>query len=244
MNLKQQTHTKMLITVLGVLDSYKIIWLSVAAFASARTGLSNAIVDIRAAELKQIGTTTGTTENKRIARQAMCTAAAITGGAVAAWAETQGKHEVFDAVDFSAPDLLHQTEADCLTNCTAIYNEGNANIAALTIAGTLAAADLIELDTKIVAFNTQLAQPRQIKANTKTATDLLPDKMDVADRICERQLDRLMERYQTSNSDFYGAYQVARLIVDAGGGAGGTPATPPTSPTPPTTPTPPPTPPL
>jgi len=44
---------------------------------------------------------------------------------VAAWAETQGKNDIFDAVDFSAPDLLHQTEADCLTNCTAIYNAGN-----------------------------------------------------------------------------------------------------------------------
>ena len=40
------------------------------------------------------------------------------------------------------------------------------------------------------------------------------------DRICERQLDRLMERYKDSNTDFCGAYQVARLIVDAGGGSG------------------------
>ena len=39
------------------------------------------------------------------------------------------------------------------------------------------------------------------------------------DRICERQLDRLMERYKDSNADFYGAYQVARLIVMRGAGA-------------------------
>ncbi|HZF00370.1 MAG TPA: hypothetical protein VE344_00565, partial [Methylomirabilota bacterium] len=69
-----------------------------------------------------------------------------------AWAETQGKNDIFDAVDFSAPDLLHQTEADCLTNCTAIYNAGNTNIAALTATGTLAAADLTDLNTKIGAL--------------------------------------------------------------------------------------------
>lgn len=232
MNIKQQTHTKMFVAVLGVLDSFKTIWQAVTAFTSARGALAAAIDAIRADELKQSGTTTGITENKRLARQAMCSAAAIVGGAVAAWAETQGKHDLFDAVDFSASDLLHQTEADCLTNCTAIHNAGNANSAALIAAGTVAAADLTDLNTKIATFNTLFTSPRQARAGTKAATDSLPDKIDAGDRICERQLDRLMERYQDSNADFYGAYQVARLIVDAGGGAG----TPPTPPTPPATP--------
>ena len=64
------------------------------------------------------------------------------------------------------------------------------------------------------------------------ATNLLPDKIDAGDRICERQLDRLMQRYQTSNPDFYGAYQVARIIVDAGGGSGTPPTPPPATPHP------------
>jgi hypothetical protein len=122
---------------------------------------------------------------------------------------------------FSAPDLLHQTESDCLTNCTA-----------LTAAGTLGPTDLSDLNTKITAFNLQLTQPRQVKAGTKAATDLLPEKIVAGDRICERQLDRMMERFKASDPDFYRAYKVARIIVDAGGGSG----TPPTPPTPPATP--------
>ena len=218
----------MFIAVLGVLDSFKSVWQAVTAFASARNALSAAIDDIRAQELKQAGLTTGITENKRVARQVLCAAAAVVGGAVAAYAEQQGKHDLFDTVDFSAPDLLHQTEADCVTNCTAIFNAGTANLAAIAAIGTLAAADLTDLQAKIAAFNTLLAQPREAKSGTKAATDLLPDKIDAGDRICERQLDRLMERYKDSNADFYGAYQVARLIVDAGGGGSGdtpTPAT-------------------
>jgi len=231
MNIKQQAHTKMFVAVLGVLDNSKTVWQNATAFAGARDALAAAVAVIRAEELKQSGTTTGITQNKRLARQAMCSAAAVVGGAVAQWAETQGKNDIFATVDFSNADLLHMTEADCLTNCTAIYNVGNANLAALTTAGTLAAADLTDLNTKIGAFNNLLAQPRQAKAGTKAATDLLPEKIDAGDRICERQLDRLMERYKDSNADFYGAYQVARIIVDAGGGAGGTP-----TPTPPATP--------
>ena len=184
-------------------------------------------------KLKQAGITTGVTENKRLARQSMCAAAAVVVGAVAAWADKQGKHDLFDTVDFSAPDLLHQTEADGLTNCTVILNAGTANLAAISATGTLAQADLTDLNTKITAFNTLLAQPRQTKAGTKAATDVLPDKMDAGDRICERQLDRLMERYKDSNATFYSAYQVARIIVATGGGSATPPTPPPPAPTPP-----------
>ena len=111
----------------------------------------------------------------------------------------------------------------------AILDFGTANLAALAAGQTLAQTDRAYLTAKIGAFKTLLTKPREAKAITKGATDLMPDKLDAGDRICERQLDRLMERYQTSNADFYGAYQVARIIVDAGGGS----ATPPTPPTPP-----------
>ena len=119
----------MFVAVLGVLDNSKTVWQTATAFAGARDALAAAVAVIRAEELKQSGTTTGITQNKRLARQAMCSTAAVVGGAVAQWAETQGKNDIFATVDFSNADLLHMTEADCLTNCTAIYNAGNANIA-------------------------------------------------------------------------------------------------------------------
>jgi hypothetical protein len=124
-----------------------------------------------------------------------------------------------------AAELFRRKQPTCLTNCTAIFNAGTANLTEITAAGILGPTDLSDLNTKIAAFNTLLTQPRQVKAGTKAATDLLPDKLDAADRICERQLDKLMERFKAPNPDFYRAYQVARLIVDAGGGSG-TPPTP------------------
>jgi hypothetical protein len=232
-NIKQQSHLKMLVVVLGVLDKFKTIWQAVAAFATARNDLSAAIDAVNAQELKQAGLTTGITQNKRLARQALCNAAALVGGAVAAWADKQNNHELFNTVDFSAPDLLHQTEQACATNCQAILDAGTASLTALAAGQTLAQTDLDDLTAEIGAFKTLLTKPREAKAITKGATDLIPDKLDAGDRILERQIDRLMERYKGSNPDFYGAYQVARVIVDAGGG----PGTPPTPPTPPATPT-------
>ena len=224
----------MLAAVLGVLDKFKPVWQAITAFATARNDLAAAIDAVNAGELKQASVTTGITENKRLARQALCSAAAVVGGAVGAWADKQGNHELFATVDFSAPGLLHQTEQACATNCQAILDAGTASLAALAAEKTLAQADLDDLTAKLGAFKTLLTKPREAKAITKGATDQLPDKLDAGDRILERQIDRLMERYKTSNADFYGAYQVTRLIVYAGGShaSGGTPPTPPT-PTPP-----------
>jgi hypothetical protein len=74
----------------------------------------------------------------------------------------------------------------------AILDFGTANLAALAAGQTVAQTDRAYLTAKIGAFKTLLTSPRQAKAGTKAATDLLPDKIDAADRICERQLDRLM----------------------------------------------------
>ena len=232
MNIKQQSHLKMLVAVLGVLDKFKSFWQAITALATARNDLSAAIDAVTAEELKQAGTTTGITENKRLARQALCHAAALVGGAVGAWADKQNNHELFNSVDFSAPDLLHQTEQDCATHCKAILDAGTATLAALVTEKTLAQTDLDDLTAKLTAFKTLLTKPREAKAMSKGATDLLPDKLDAGDRILERQIDRLMERFKGSNADFYAAYRVARLIVDIGGGHanGGTPPLPPPPP--------------
>lgn len=233
MEIKQQTHLKMLITTRDVLDNFKTLWLAIVAFVTARAAFGAAIDNIQAQELKQSGTTTGTTEDKHTARVDMCNAAAMVGGAVAAYADTQNNHELFTTVDFSAPDLLHQTEQDCATNCNAILNAATANLAAIVPAKSLAQTDLDDLKAKIADFNTALTRPRQTRTITKGATDQIPLAIAAADRIAERQLDRLMERFRVSNPDFYSAYNVARVIVDAGGGPStSTPPTPAPTPAP------------
>lgn len=51
MNIKQQSHLKMLIAVLGVLDKFKTVWQAITAFATARNDLSAAIDAVNAEAL-------------------------------------------------------------------------------------------------------------------------------------------------------------------------------------------------
>jgi hypothetical protein len=227
MNSKQQSHFKMFVATLGVLDLFQTTRQEIADFLAARNALAGALEDIRTGQRQQAGVTTGVTADKRQARWELCQAAALVGGAVAAWADKQDNHELFDAVDYRAADLLHQSEQTCLIHAQAILEAGTASLAALTPGGTLTQADLTDLQSKLEAFKTLLTQPRQTQAVTKGATDVLPAKLDAADRILERRIDRLMERYRVGQPEFYQAYKVARVIVDAGGGNNSNPPTPP-----------------
>lgn len=230
MDARQKPHVKMLITTRDLLDKFKSLWQGIVAFATARDDFGTAITNIQDEELAQSDTTTGGTADKHTAREIMCSAAAIVAGAVADYAETQGDHELFAKVDFSLADLLHQAEQDCATHCQGILDAATESLAAMSAGKTLAQTDLDNLDEKIGDFNTALTRPRQIRTKISGATGQLPGLISAADRILERRLDRLMERFRESNPDFYAAYRVARVIVDAGAHPG--PAAPPTPPPP------------
>ncbi len=228
MNTKQWSHLKMFIATLLVVDKYKQLWSAIVAFVTARNDFAGAIDEIRAQELKQSTATTGVTANKRKSRDAMCRAAAVVGGALAAYADTQQDHELFVLVDYSVADLMHLPEEACVNKCTAILNAGTENLAAVKATKHLAQSDLDDLQAKIDDFKAALERPRQTKAETKSATDQMPVSFDNGDGILERQLDRLMERFRDSNPDFYAEYKLARLIVDRGGSGDNTPQPAPT----------------
>ncbi|MFZ0825797.1 MAG: hypothetical protein WAO02_00085 [Verrucomicrobiia bacterium] len=221
---KQQTHLKMFIATLLVVDKFKQLWSAIVAFVNARDAFAEAIDNIRAQEMKQSTATTGVTANKRKSRDAMCRAAAMVGGALAAYADTQQDHELFVLADYSVSDLTYMPEEACLNKCSAILNAGTDNLAALKATKHLVQADLDDLQTKIDDFKTALERPRQTKAETKSATDQLPASIDATDGIVERQLDKLMERFRDTNPDFYSEYQLARQIIDLSGNGGNTPA--------------------
>ncbi len=224
MDSKRQAHVKMLLTTRDTLDNFKTLWQNLIALATARTQFGAAIKAITDEELNQAGTTTGGTEDKHAARVAMCDAAALIGGAVAAWADTQDDHELYASVDFSAPDLMHLSEQACLTTCQTILHAGIAHLAALTAVKSLAQTDLDDLQAAINEFDTDLTLPRQIRAKISGATSRIPGLITVADRILERQLDKHLERFKNANSGFYAAYKVARIIVSQGGGSSAAPA--------------------
>ncbi len=216
MNHRDMAHVKMQTTVFGVLDTNKTIWQANTAMTTVKNSLKAGLDLITELQKKQPDTTTGVTQDKAVLRRAVADAAIIVAGAVGAYADGKGDHDLFEDVNFTASDLKFGPEQNCKTNCANILKKGTDNLAALTAAGTLAQTDLDTLSQALAAFSASITKPREAKAATKEATDQLPAAVLANDRTLERQADGLMEKYRVSYPDFYRAYQVARIIVDIG----------------------------
>ena len=93
MEIKQQSHLKMLITTRDVLDNFKTVWQSIGAFVTARADFGVAIGNIQAQELKRPAPPPAALDKH--ARVSHVRRAAVVGGAVAAYADKQGDHELF-----------------------------------------------------------------------------------------------------------------------------------------------------
>ena len=209
-------HHKMHVCVLGVLEANKVFWQNVPAITAARNQLSTGIKFVTTLQEAQAGITTGITGDKKSVRRQLCESAVLVGGAVAALADSQNNHELYDTVDFTLPALLHESEENCKAHCANILKAGTANLAALVAVQSLAQTDLDALQTLVTAFDLILTRPRQAKVDNKGATDLIPTALLANDRTLERQLDKLMERYRNTQPVFFQAYQAARVIVDIG----------------------------
>ena len=112
MTSKQQTHLKMFIATLLVVDKFKQLWSAIVAFANARDAFADAIDNIRAQD------------NEAIDRHHRCHGqqAEVTRRNVprhgdgrrgpAAYADTQQDNELFVLADYTMADLTYMPEED------------------------------------------------------------------------------------------------------------------------------------
>ncbi len=210
----QMSHHKMHEACLGVLDSNNTIWQGNTALTGARNQLSAGIDLVISLQQTQGNVTVGVTEDKTTLRRQLAEKAVFVGGAVAAYADGQSDHDLFAKVDFTVSDLIHGAEEACETNCSNILKAAQDNAAALIANQSLTQADIDGFATMVDGFGEAISAPRQAKAGTKAATNQLPTALLANDRTLERQVDRLMEKYRTSNADFFQAYETARVIQD------------------------------
>jgi hypothetical protein len=214
MNAEQQAHHKRDKAVVAVLDKYQSVWAGNAGLTAARTALDNGNKLVDDLEKKQGTVTTGVTQDKATARRAAAAAAALVAGALAAYADKTGNHELFAQADFTIWDLTHGKEEEDQATAANLLQLGTDNLAALTTEGTLSQAELDDLEQKLGVWTGRLAKPREAKAGTKSATDQLPAALLANDRTINRQITPLMEKYRLPSPDFFHEIEVAKIIVD------------------------------
>src|SRR5581483_9366040 len=158
MNAIQNNKLAMYRTVNCVLlrPNYKAIWEDIPAFATGQAALT--------AEIKSItdghnGRRSGSTDAKAAARSAMCKAANVLAGQIAAYAAKSNNHALLTRADTSISILLGGRGEDSRDKCRDILEAAKENITALGDYGTKD-GDPAKLQRLIEDFEILMPQPR------------------------------------------------------------------------------------
>lgn len=199
--------------------AYQAIWQGTPGFVQLHTDFTGVLDEINGLAPQQGRRTTGVAGDKDAARLAMCKAANIIAGAVAAYAHKINNHELLTRVDTTLSILTGGRGQNSSDKCKDILSAATAN---LTVLGDydVKQADLDNLSQLIDAYNQLAPAPQVARATGKSASQALDAAFDKADGILNNGLDNLMLKYEDTNPDFFRDYMNARQIVDIPGGRG------------------------
>jgi hypothetical protein len=229
----EQNRLSMFLAVLGVMAKYNSVWTALTAIDDMVTRLTNLTTSIQTNSGVQGTPLTGIAEGKRRKRVAMVEAAHAIAGDLHALAVKNGDADLEAKTDYELSDLLETTQNLVGPLCQNIHGYAVTNAAALASDYGTTAADVTDLQTKITAYNPDIAKPREAIVARKDVTGDIAADEKTADAILNKELDKAMKKFKVKNPDFFNEYTSARMIIDLGHGPkenGGT--TPPAGPPP------------
>lgn len=146
----------------------------------------------------------------------MVEAAFAVAGDLHALAVKNGDADLEAKTDYEITDLLETTQNLIGPLCQNIHDWAMTNAAALATGYGTTAADLTDLQTKITAYNPDIAKPRDAIVARKDVTGDIATDEKTADGILKKELDKTMKKFRVKNAPFFNEYTSARMIIDLG----------------------------
>lgn len=199
--------------------NYQSLWEKAPGFSALHEEFTNVLEEIDALSNQHGVRRTGIADDKDAARMAMCKAANVVAGAVAAFAHRSNNHELLTRVDTTLSVLLSGRGQDSSDKCKDILAGATANLPNLADY-ELQQSDLDQLNKLIVAYDKLAPQPQVARAKNKSAGQALEAAFDKADGVLNNGLDKLMLKYESAQPEFFRDYTNARMIVDLPAGRG------------------------
>jgi hypothetical protein len=217
---RQENKMSMYHVVQDVCNKSKSVWSEMPAFEEAFGFFNECIKQIMETRLIQEGKTTGIAENKKNVEEKMIDLTISIGSAIFAYASVVGDIELKEKTYYTPSELQLSRDTILRDRCQLIHEETNKHIDSMGDYG-VSTGDLEEFQMVIDNFTTLIAKPRNAIGTRVTATAKLVELFKQGDEILYNRMDKLAEKYRSSNKDFYLSYKNARIIVDMGVRHGG-----------------------
>lgn len=171
-------------------------------------------IDIDAKVKELIKNSSGKTDDKDAAEDAMLESTFLVKSYLTSFAEDPVNHAILDIASVPEWKLAHMRENDMKVYATTIYELAVANSEGLVEHG-LEPDELPLFKTRIDTFISKLgaraATPGTGKGLRKSVLTLISDASKVLDGI-----DVSMKKYRTKDSEFYNQYRGVRVVKDVG----------------------------
>lgn len=229
MNDVRENKLTMYEAVKTVLANNSAITGTIAALATAITSFTGFIDQIKAKEIERNSATQGNAQNKNDARELLKDEMMAVCGAIFSLGETTSDNTLKAEGNVSRSELSQMRDTALVTKAQTIKGVADANAAALVPFG-VSAADITSLETRTTTFN-GLIGVRVAGSSIQGAAGAQVEALfKKADKVLVNQIDKLMENFAKSETQFYDEYHLARQIIDLG--VRHEEPTPPTPPTP------------
>lgn len=213
MNQDQNKHMRMYLATQTVLDNYTMRWNTIPVMVTVKNELDELIQRIEQKNEETDATSHGTTAQKETTRQTLTEKAVTVSGVLQAFAAFNDDLPLAEKVKLTKSDLLTCRETDVESLVRPVIDLARKRLGDLTDF-MLTEDMLVETETSLDSFKALIGQPRTIRNQAFAAISMLEELMDQTDALLKQKLDKLMIRFEFSDSVFFEEYTRARVIVD------------------------------
>lgn len=216
-------------TVDGYLADNNSVWNAMAPLSAAVLQFRDKLAAIDAAAQRQETPVSGASEDKAAARDALEDVLFLTCEALGMVGLTSNDHDLQALVDVSPSSLDKLGDEELANRATNVLVKANTKKTELATM-QVTQANIDELDQALQNFQAAKAKPRTAVVERSVQTQSLSSLVREAGNILRDQIDRMVNLFRRSNSEFVAGYRSARVVVDRVGRhavEGTTPANPP-----------------
>ena len=194
-------------------DANPTIVSSVPAFDNAVGNFKNKVAEIIATIQHEKLAISGITDDKVLAKKALCRIAADTASPIFVYASTTNNAILKQQVNYSYSSLFSIVDDELAPIAQNIHNAGKANLAVLASFG-ITTPVLAIFQTVIDSFEQKESNPKNAASIKKTIRTNLKTLFKESDIILKEHMDKTVLALQTTYPDFVLSYKENRVVID------------------------------
>lgn len=215
MNDKQENKLTMYNAVSTLLTANAAKYATVTALSTALTNFQDIIGAISEKNILKNSATAGKTTLKSQERKALIDAIIPVAGGLFALGSATDDPRLKELGDNKKGTLQNLRDTELIDKAILVKNTADAYAAQLVAYG-VEALQIADIDTKISSFSSALGGKETSFSTKFAAGSVLSDLFKQGDLILTDQIDRMMEKFNSSDPQFYIEYKNARVIKDLG----------------------------